>query len=286
MKKIATILFIVTLFITTGCTPKQYDQNVKAGIKALQEEQYKEAVSLFKKAKQEKQTDEIQAYIDAAQNMQDGVTALEKGEFAKAIDAVKPLITSNDSSEVVKIIKPKATDLMKKAEDLQKQEKALNEKLIGAKALIKANKVEEATSILQEISKTETDHPALEQIVKQANGLIETTKQTKKVEAQQTETKKKEEPNKKEEASKQNQPDPGAKPKQLTHKQAEDLVRGNVNAASSAKMIVEYDHDNAKGDYVIHVYENVDDPQFPHTATLGWYAVNPYTGEVYNDLMQ
>ncbi|MFJ8526951.1 hypothetical protein [Bacillus sp. NPDC094106] len=36
-----------------------------------------------------------------------------------------------------------------------------------------------------------------------------------------------------------------------------------------------------QGDYVIHVYEVVTNGEESHTATWGWYAVNPKTKKVY-----
>ena len=50
-----------------------------------------------------------------------------------------------------------------------------------------------------------------------------------------------------------------------------------------------YDHMNEQGDYVIHVYEIVtDNPETGegHTATWGWYAVDPITGEIKDDLIR
>ena len=37
-----------------------------------------------------------------------------------------------------------------------------------------------------------------------------------------------------------------------------------------------------KGDYIFQVFESVEDGQGGHTATWGWYAVNPKTKEVYD----
>jgi len=71
----------------------------------------------------------------------------------------------------------------------------------------------------------------------------------------------------------------------LTTKQAEDLVRAQLNLQPDQNVKVEYDHDASNGDYIIHVYEFVvDNPSTGdgHTVTLGWYGVNKQTKKVYN----
>ncbi len=47
-----------------------------------------------------------------------------------------------------------------------------------------------------------------------------------------------------------------------------------------ANTIVEYDHDNEKGDYVIHVYNVIVNGDEGHTATVGWFDVNPKTKRI------
>lgn len=47
--------------------------------------------------------------------------------------------------------------------------------------------------------------------------------------------------------------------------------------------VVEYDHDDEKGNYVIHVYENVVSnfqTGDSYVKSHGWYVVNPYTGDI------
>ncbi|MED4284814.1 hypothetical protein P4679_23105 [Priestia megaterium] len=46
--------------------------------------------------------------------------------------------------------------------------------------------------------------------------------------------------------------------------------------------IIEYDHDD-NGDYIFHYYKVIDDgTDTAHTATTGWYGINPYTKEIYD----
>lgn len=72
----------------------------------------------------------------------------------------------------------------------------------------------------------------------------------------------------------------------LTHEQAEELIRKMKGYSAGDPMhSVYYTNDDENGNYVIHDYEDVkDDPNTPnseaHEATLGWYSVNPKTGEI------
>jgi hypothetical protein len=75
----------------------------------------------------------------------------------------------------------------------------------------------------------------------------------------------------------------------LSKTDAEKLVREQQNVKNKPEIYVEFDHLNDLGDYVIHVYEIViDDPATGegHTATWGWYGVNPITREIYDELFR
>lgn len=65
----------------------------------------------------------------------------------------------------------------------------------------------------------------------------------------------------------------------LTKKEAEELVRKHLELENQPEMHVQYDHDE-QGRYVIQVYEVVGQGDTSHTATLGWYYVDPKTREI------
>lgn len=65
----------------------------------------------------------------------------------------------------------------------------------------------------------------------------------------------------------------------LTKKQAEELVRRHLELDSRPEVKVQYDHDE-DGRYVIHVFEIVDQGESSHSATLGWYYVDPKTQKI------
>lgn len=65
----------------------------------------------------------------------------------------------------------------------------------------------------------------------------------------------------------------------LSYQDAEQLVRKQLNLP--LETIVEYDHDDEDGAYVIHVYDWVESEGQPGmTATKGWYRVEPGTGKI------
>jgi hypothetical protein len=65
----------------------------------------------------------------------------------------------------------------------------------------------------------------------------------------------------------------------ISRLEAEQLVRKELHLESDEKVYIEFDHMSGK-DYVIHVYDVVDN----HTATRGWYIVNPENGMI-QDMM-
>ncbi|WP_456272369.1 hypothetical protein [Bacillus sp. AK031] len=66
---------------------------------------------------------------------------------------------------------------------------------------------------------------------------------------------------------------------QLSKAEAEDLVREYLGNEIEDSTIVEYDHMEQE-QYVIHVYDQVEDGEGSHTATIGWYKVDPVSEEI------
>lgn len=66
----------------------------------------------------------------------------------------------------------------------------------------------------------------------------------------------------------------------VTKEDAVQKVRDYLNLNDDLNVIIEYDHER-DGKYVIHVYDVVDqDSEREHTATRGWYIVDPATGSI------
>lgn len=65
----------------------------------------------------------------------------------------------------------------------------------------------------------------------------------------------------------------------LTREEAEELVRRHLDLDDSPEVNVRYDHEE-EGKYVIQVFEIVGQGEDSHSATLGWYYVDPRTQEI------
>lgn len=73
----------------------------------------------------------------------------------------------------------------------------------------------------------------------------------------------------------------------ISEEEAIQLVRRELDIENNPDVYVEAEGKNELGDYFIHVYtittyENGEG----HTATWGWYGVNPLTREVYDDMQR
>jgi len=69
----------------------------------------------------------------------------------------------------------------------------------------------------------------------------------------------------------------------ISKEEARQLVVNYLHP-DNPESIIEYDHDD-NGDYIFHYYIIVDDPNIEddgHTATFGWYGINPITKEIYD----
>ncbi|MEH6966195.1 hypothetical protein V7195_17075 [Priestia megaterium] len=69
----------------------------------------------------------------------------------------------------------------------------------------------------------------------------------------------------------------------VSQEQAIQLVRDQQGISEDSPLLVEYDHLDDSGNYIIHVYENVvdnEDTGEEHTATQGWHQVSPSDGSI------
>ena len=263
-------MIICLILLTVGCSSKEYDQQMGLGKKAMENGQYKEAVRYFENAAKEKSTDEIQQYIRLANQMQDSEEALKDGKYEVAIV----------SAEKVMQIKEEKT-------------KSTEKQIQVGKELLYEKKYEEAYQTFKEIA----DEKVSQQFVKDATTLMNEAVTAKKqyedeqekVRKEQAELEKKNQEQQKikeEEKRKQEQLKEKEEEKKkadtsvsnISTAEAEKLVRKQYNVP--ANTIVEYDHDNEKGDYVIHVYNVIVNGDEGHTATVGWFDVNPKTKRI------
>ncbi|WP_419883023.1 tetratricopeptide repeat protein [Peribacillus sp. B-H-3] len=307
-------LLLVSLALLTGCTSKVYSSNMELGKDQLKDGHYQEASEAFSKAFKDNRTNEAKELMKASKYMEEGTKAFNEGDFKVSVSFFKKVLDMKAEQQEDKDLKKEAKDWMEKGVLADKQSTELKAQLSDGLTALNQKKFDEASKQFQEVAEKSAD-PALKE---EANALIKQTtdqkqaysktassqpsKDTNDSVKEQAGSKEEEQkqpaaevPKKKENpAPKQNEPKPSAgkknddkhsqTAKSLTHSEAEKLVKSFLHMENSSNIKAHYDHDADNGDYIIHVFEVViDDPKTKegHTATWGWYGVNPKTKKVY-----
>ncbi|KXO03117.1 hypothetical protein AYK81_28790 [Bacillus thuringiensis] len=279
----ATVLGL--LIVASGCSSKMYDEQVDSGKKAIEKGEYADAVNSFEKAAKDKSTDEIQKYIRLANDMKDSATALKEEKYEVAIANAEKVTKEKTDDKIFKSAKEQADKIIKTAKSSQEQKESTKKEIQSGKDLLNQQKYDEAYQAF----KTIADRKESPQLVSEATTLmneaitakkqyedeqekIRKEKAEKEQAAQEKKQAEQEQQKTKEETKKQQNTvtDTG----EITEHEAEDLVRRQFNFSSD--VVVQYNNDDANGNFVIQVYEDHPD----HTATLGWFAVNPKTKKV------
>ncbi|SDD49635.1 hypothetical protein SAMN04487767_106237 [Bacillus wiedmannii] len=284
MKKVmATVLGL--LIVASGCSSKVYDEQVDSGKKAIEKGEYADAINSFENAAKDKSTDEIQKYIRLANDMKDSATALKEEKYEVAIANAEKVTKEKTDDKIVKSAKEQADKIIKTAKSSQEQKESTKKEIQSGKDLLNQQKydeayqafktiadrkespqlVSEATTLMNEAITVKKQHEDEQEKVRKEKAEKEQAAQEKK-KAEQEQQKTKEETKK--------QQDTVANTGEITEHEAEDLVRRQFNFSSD--IVVQYNNDDENGNFVIQVYEDHPD----HTATLGWFAVNPKTKKV------
>lgn len=279
----ATVLGL--LIVASGCSSKVYDEQVDSGKKAIEKGEYADAINSFENAAKDKSTDEIQKYIRLANDMKDSATALKEEKYEVAIANAEKVTKEKTDDKIVKSAKEQADKIIKTAKSSQEQKESTKKEIQSGKDLLNQQKydeayqafktiadrkespqlVSEATTLMNEAITVKKQHEDEQEKVRKEKAEKEQAAQEKK-KAEQEQQKTKEETKK--------QQDTVANTGEITEHEAEDLVRRQFNFSSD--IVVQYNNDDENGNFVIQVYEDHPD----HTATLGWFAVNPKTKKV------
>lgn len=279
----ATVLGL--LIVASGCSSKVYDEQVDSGKQAIEKGEYTDAVNSFEKAAKDKSTDEIQKYIRLANDMKDSATTLKEEKYEAAIANAEKVTKEKTDDKIFKSAKEQADKIIKTAKSSQEQKESTKKAIQSGKDLLNQQKydeayqafktiadrkespqlVSEATTLMNEAITAKKQHEDEQEKVRKEKAEKEQAAQEKK-KAEQEQQKTKEETKK--------QQDTVADTGEITEHEAEDLVRRQFNFSSD--VVVQYNNDDENGNFVIQVYEDHPD----HTATLGWFAVNPKTKKV------
>ncbi|MGE7885168.1 hypothetical protein [Bacillus sp. NPDC094077] len=284
MKKVmAAVLGL--LIVAGGCSSKVYDEQVNSGKKAIEKGEYADAVNSFEKAAKDKSTDEIQKYIRLANDMKDSATALKEEKYEVAIANAEKVTKEKTDDTIFKSAKEQADKIIKTAKSSQEQTEATKKEIQSGKDLLSQQKYDEAYQAFKTIADRKESPQLVSEATTLMNEAITAKKQhedelekvrkekTEKEQAAQEKKKAEQEQQKTKEETKKQQ-DTVADTGEITEHEAEDLVRRQFNFSSD--VVVQYNNDDENGNFVIQVYEDHPD----HTATLGWFAVNPKTKKV------
>ncbi|MGG2015472.1 hypothetical protein [Bacillus sp. S10(2024)] len=111
-----------------GCSTSNYDAHVEAGMKALKDAKYSDAIMWFEKADQEKSTDKTKTYMKVANWMEYGAKALKDGDYKQALEDSNQVIDIKKDATLEKAVKSNAEDMLQKAKDIEKKEITREEK--------------------------------------------------------------------------------------------------------------------------------------------------------------
>ncbi|MGF9853121.1 hypothetical protein ABHN09_16350 [Bacillus paramobilis] len=284
MKKVmATVLGL--LIVASGCSSKMYDEQVDSGKKAIEKGEYADAVNSFEKAAKDKSTDDIQKYIRLANDMKDSATALKEEKYEVAIANAEKVTKEKTDDKIFKSAKEQADKIIKTAKSSQEQQESTKKEIQSGKDLLNQQKYDEAYQAFKTIADRKESPQLVSEATTLMNEAITSKKQhedeqekvrKEKAEKEQAaqEKKKAEQEHQKTKEETKKQQDTVADTGEITEHEAEDLVRQQFNFSSD--VVVQYNNDDENGNFVIQVYEDHPD----HTATLGWFAVNPKTKKV------
>ncbi|MFA2809159.1 hypothetical protein [Bacillus mycoides] len=285
-----SILLIATLLF--GCSNETFDKAVEQGKLALANKEYAKASASFEIALEEKKDEEVQTLQKQSSKMEEALTAKEKLDIDNAIMLFNQVATMKDGLETVKNGAKKEKETLTQYKDKHEN---YNKELQTAQDLLSEKKFDESKVILTKIQQETTSDKMfkeqnqkiteqLEKLEKEQNAAAEEEKrqeeQKKEAEKKKQQAKEQQQAKKQQQAKEQQQQTAQSSKQKLSPADAENKVRNHLNITSSSNILCEYDHDEGE-EYIIHVYEIVKDEEGGHTATYGWYNVNPHTGAVH-----
>jgi len=290
LRKLA--LFILCIFLV-GCNPKIYTDNFDKGKVELESGNYSEAIKFFEIAEQEKNTNEVDELLSITKILNDSLIAKAEGKFEASNYNAEKIIDYKIKEEVNKKIiesaKNQAREILKQTDVESTQKEELEANISKGKVLLEQQKFDEAYTIFNTLVTQEGDYPGYkifkDLFVKATNLAKETVD---KKEAYIVEQQKKAEEEKQRKIAEENAKKEAQKKAQnakISKEQAIQLVKQHLKLPNDPNLFIEYQYDNEHGDFVFQVYEVViDDPKTKegHTATWGWYGVDPKNKYVYD----
>ena len=169
MKKLLMVIGL-TLLMLAGCSNGNFDKVMDEGKTALTNKEYKNALSSFEKALDEKKDDsDAKVLVEQTKAMMEAVKLKEETKVEESIKSFEKVENMKDgNSTLVKQAKEERTALLAIVE----QKKKYSEQLVKSEELINKKNYAEAKDILNKLVSETKDNKNLEEYNKKAAGLI------------------------------------------------------------------------------------------------------------------
>lgn len=281
-KTIHIFLFLNLLCVLVGCTStKKIEQYIEEGKNALQNENVEEAKNFFSLALEEGESEEAEQYltvIDLAEKFMDHTEAEDFDEAIELFEKLKEHPFYNDVAFLIMETEEKISIVIEKR-------KEIDEKIEGLKELYDPEVEDMMPSELYLVESEkilEEEYISKEQIQRVRDFQKAAKEQAEKLFKQMDEEKERIE--REEQRKLEQQPK-----KKLSVEEAKEMLYDYLvtyvyskEALSHPDVYFDFDHENEDGNYIFQVYEVVFTDDIGHTATWGWFGVDPDTHEIYN----
>ncbi|MDK7475578.1 hypothetical protein OWP15_23145 [Bacillus paranthracis] len=169
MKKLLMVIGL-TFLMLAGCSNGNFDKVMDEGKTALTNKEYKNALSSFEKALDEKKDDsDAKVLVEQTKAMIEAVKLKEETKVEESIKSFEKVENMKDgNSTLVKQAKEERTALLAIVE----QKKKYSEQLVKSEELINKKNYAEAKDILNKLVSDTKDNKNLEEYNKKASGLI------------------------------------------------------------------------------------------------------------------
>ncbi|KXI62593.1 hypothetical protein SIL04_08285 [Bacillus cereus group sp. BfR-BA-00331] len=169
MKKLLMVIGL-TFLMLAGCSNGNFDKVMDEGKTALTNKEYKNALSSFEKALDEKKDDsDAKVLVEQTKAMIEAVKLKEETKVEESIKSFEKVENMKDgNSTLVKQAKEERTALLAIVE----QKKKYSEQLVKSEELINKKNYAEVKDILNKLVSETKDNKNLEEYNKKASGLI------------------------------------------------------------------------------------------------------------------
>ncbi|HDR7353572.1 hypothetical protein RE438_05500 [Bacillus wiedmannii] len=169
MRKLLTVIGI-TFLMLAGCSNGNFEKEMDAGKTALTNKEYKNALSSFEKALDEKQDDsDVMVLVEQTKIMIEAVKLKEETKVEESIKSFEKVENMKDGNNtLIKQAKEERTALLAVLE----QKKKYSEQLTKSEELISKKNYAKAKEMLNKLVAETKDNKNLEEYNKKAVGLV------------------------------------------------------------------------------------------------------------------